>query len=187
MPQNDGKRWLFDHWNYIDPDEADWREAICQFYGIKDSEFDDLTDEQKYACLSEYEENDYEDEKSNIQAVVGDDKILCVGSAQVWNGTLEGGYIAENVQDAIDQLRGRDYGDIGWYEDTEEGQLHMTFTHHDGTNDVIMYRLTSDGWDFAYENEYNYDDPLSDRDLHKALIENPNYTEAIDVYGNLSQ
>lgn len=181
MPSHNETKWIFDHWNFVDPDE--WKEQICDFYEIDEDGYDDLSDKEKYHVLSIYEEDYYEDEKSNIQALIGDNKLLCVGYAELWNGAAPGGYIADNLQDAINQLRGSDYGDIGFYQGNEpdDKDLHMTFTHHDGTNDVVVRILTDDGLDLVEEEEYNYDNPMSEPQLHKTLLDTPGFTETITV------
>lgn len=161
---------IFDHWDYVDPD--DWREEIEESFG---EDYENAPDDYKYSVLACYEESDYEDVKNNIAELVDGRKIIAVGSAECWNGTFEGGFIADSVQDAVDKMRGRDFGDIGFYEDTD-GELHMTFNHHDGTNDVILRAITSEGCEFIYDNEYDYDAPLDEPELHAKIMGDERYS-----------
>lgn len=174
MPANDGKKWIYDHWNYIDPDE--WKDAICDYYEIGIDGYGDLSDEEKYRVLAFYEETDYEDEKANIQAVIGDAKVIANGTAGLWNGTFEGGFLADDLQDAIHRISGNTSGDIGFYVD-EDGELHMTFSHHDGTHDVVLRAVTSEGCDYIDDMEYE----LAEQDIERDVFNG--YSMKIDVLG----
>lgn len=171
MPQNDGKRWLFDHWNYLDIE--DFRDGVMATYGVEPSELDE---DEAWRYLAIVEEQDYEDEKQNIQSVIGDEKIIAYGTAGVWNGSFEGGFIADNLQDAIDKIRGNDYGDIGFYVD-DDNELHMTFSHHDGTHDLILHAITDAGYDYIDEMEYE----LAEQDIERDVFRTPEYSMKIDM------
>lgn len=174
---NNGKR-IFDHWDYVDPD--DWADDISEMLAV---DWSDLSEDEQWREVADLEEFAYEDVKQDLSEMIGDRKILCVGYADRWNGKVAGGYVADDLQDAIDELRGRDSGDIGWYED-EDGELHMTFTHHDGTSDVIMRAVTVDGSEALYDNEHDYDDPMSDREMHAELMEREGeLTEKLTYFG----
>lgn len=169
------KKVIFDHWNYIDAD--DFKESIEEWYGMN---FDDISDDDKWRYLSTIEEQDYDCEKESIQSVIGNARLICMGVASVWNGNFAGGFIAENLQDAIGQIAGSSAGDIGFYETNEDG-LHMTFTHHDGTHDVCVHAITDAGEQYIEDNEYNYE--LSDVERDATLFTNEAYSSKIYVIG----
>lgn len=186
MPLDPNKQIIFDHWSYVDPD--DWRDTIIDYYedgrfeddADDDEKWDNITDEEKWAFLAEQENIDYDDEKANLQSVIGDARLIVLGTAGLWYGNSEGGFIAQDLQDAIDQLRGRDDGDIGFYEDAEDG-LHITFAHHDGTHDVTVKTITDAGERYREDNYYNYD--LSQEELERTLFTAPKYSELIRPTG----
>lgn len=171
MPQHDGKRWLFDHWNYLDAE--DFREMIEEDFGCP---LDEISDDERWQWLSRIEEEDYEEEKSNIQSVIGTDRIIANGTAGLWNGSFEGGFTAANIQDAIDKIRGNTSGDIGFYVD-DDGELHMTFAHHDGTHDVTLRTITDAGEEYIDDMEYE----LAEQDIERDVFNG--YSAKIDVLG----
>lgn len=174
---------IFNHDNYIDFDE--WKYEFAESMkanGIypetmtPDEIIENATDEEKWQFMSDQEDIDYDNEKDNIQSAIGSRRIIAQGAAQVWNGTFAGGFIADNLQGAIDEIAGRDSGYIGFFVD-DDGELEMTFTHHDGTHCVILRAITSAGEEYISDNEYNYD--TTDEAIEKEVFSNPAYSEMI--------
>lgn len=174
---------IFDYWNYVDPEE--WRDEIIDYYddgrfedgADADDKWDSISDDEKWHFLAQEQELIYEDEKANLQSAIGESRLVCQGTAGVWNGTFEGGFIAGDLQDAISQLRGQDYGEIGFYQ--EDGQLHITFTHHDGTHDIIARTITSAGEEWLADNAYNYD--ISDWEQEATIFGSDEYSRPISI------
>lgn len=169
----DEKKAIFDHDNYIGGEE--WDSELEEWFGRP---VDEIDDSEKWAHLAELEESDYDNAKEEISAAIGGRKLVCLGTAEVWTGTKQGGFVAEDLLDAINHLQGRDYGYIGFYE--QDGELHIAFQHHDGTHDVVARALTDAGQDFIDEHEYDYD--MSEWDMEKRLFDDAALSEPINVW-----
>lgn len=167
------KTVLFDHDNYIDDNE--WNEVLIEAF---DRPIEEISDDEKWNYLYALEESDYNDIVSELDKAIDGRRLICQGTAQVWNGSAQGSFIAEDLRDAIDHLQGRDSGYIGFYE--EDKDLHITFQHHDGTHDVIARVITEAGQDFIDEHEYDYD--MSEWDMEKQVFENLELSEPISVW-----
>lgn len=172
---DDGRKTILDHYDYIDPDEfKEEIEDMC------DCDYEDVSEDERWRCVYQIEESHYEAEKEMIQAEIGDCQVLCVGYVQLWTGNAPGGFIVDNFQEAIWKMVGNDMGDIGLYQDADD-ELHMTFTHHDGTDDVVVRKITREGRGFVNDNYYDYDDPMSDREVHKKLMEDEALSQKITL------
>lgn len=167
------KNVLFDHDNYISDEE--WAESLTEWFGRP---LDEIEDDEKWEYLARVEEDDYDTVKDEIARAIGGAKLIAQGTAQVWTGSYPGGFIAQDLQDAINHTQGRDYGYIGFYE--QDGDLHMTFQHHDGTHDVVLRAITESGQDFIDEHEYDYE--MAEWDLEKHLFADEGLSVPISVW-----
>lgn len=167
------KKIIFDHCNYVDAD--DFKEIIEDWYGI---DFDNVNDNDKWNCILSLEEQNYEIEKENIQGVIGNSRLICMNIAGKLDSRLAGGFIAEDLQDAIGQISGNGVGDIGFYETDEEG-LHMTFTQYDDVHDVCIHAITDAGEQYNADNERNFDISLEEAD--EILFSDETYSTKIYV------
>lgn len=161
---------LFSHWNYIDPDE--WKETIEDWY---DEDYDEISDDDKWQYLANEEDTAYEDLKAELEAVVGNHSIVCIGTVGRWDGTYEGGFLAENVQEVFNKVSGRDMGYFDVF--IEEGELNVSFTHHDGTNTVVARILTDAGQEYIWSEIDEWEVDTSE--THRILFESDEYSSPL--------
>lgn len=103
---------------------------------------------------------------------------LAVGSVGRWNGNFAGGFVFTT----FDELVSKAGKDCDYFKFTDvNGRLYMHCSHHDGSNEVEVKRITEagkrlyDNWNYSSSTRYAY----PERIMHKKLFENystlPNY------------
>ena len=109
----------------------------------------------------------------------GDDGLLVMGTLGLWNGRCAAGCRAISFRDAISKIMGRDC-EIESIT-VEDGNVHVTATHHDGRNSFTVRALTEAGSDALHDWECDYG-PLAGKfegDAHKALMASDEWTHSI--------
>ena len=95
---------------------------------------------------------------------------LAVGSVGRWNGRFDGGFIFTTFSGLLSQItKDCDYLRLM----DMNGHLYVRCSHHDGTNEVEIKKITKAGeqlwqnWSYSDQKRYAY----SERELHKKLFE----------------
>lgn len=132
---------------------------------------DDVPDDWVNDEVYFYEEWDWREAEADLKRFIDKSPygfLLC-GTVGRWNGSFAGGYFVREFDDLDKCWQDCDY--IKIYD--EDGHLHIYCSHHDGNNSYEIKELTAEG--AAFRNKYEWD--MDDRELHKALWENDNYTQ----------
>lgn len=116
-----------------DVDYEDWRDDM-------ESEYPDLTDEERETLAYEINNEYLDDERCNLNIPLSR-PILVIGDLGRWNGRVTGykELRSKNIKDCL--YSDDDYNT--WFVD-ERGDLRGVGHHHDGTN-YYLYRTYKDG------------------------------------------
>ena len=119
-------------WSNYDLDYEDWKEFL-------ESEYPDLSDDERLALMYEINGDYLDDERSNLNIQLSR-PILVVGDLGLWYGRRMGYKEIEsgNIRDCL--YSDTDYST--WYVD-KLGDLRCDAIHHDGTNHYL-YRVYKD-------------------------------------------
>ena len=146
---------------------------------------DEVSDADAWDELAFYRENDWEEVKGRMvraaeraEAV----KIIAWGNLGLWNRNASGGFISDDIETAVSNILGSDCEPQKIY--MEDGDLHFTAVHHDGTNEWIIRAVTRDGNE--YWDDWNYYDPdnnpdanLSEPEIHENIFERDEFSVPI--------
>lgn len=118
--------------------------------GEKEKTREDLTDEEIQDEVSDEEQLNFDDEKSNLSCML-DTNILVVASLGLWNGTFMGyRELGNNLNEVLSaSFSDCDYAKI--YVDGH-GQLRSIGAHHDGNNSYLFRAWKKNVSDMAREN-----------------------------------
>lgn len=122
-------------WSNYDLDYEDWRDFL-------ESEYPDLTEEQRIALMYELNNDYLDDERTNLNIQLSQ-SIIVIGDLGLWYGRRMGykEIASGNIRDCL--YSGRDIEWATWYVD-KLGDLRCDAIHHDGTNHYL-YRTWKDG------------------------------------------
>lgn len=120
-------------WSNYELDYEEWKEFL-------ESEYPDLSDDERLALMYEINGDYLDDERSNLNIQLSR-PILVVGDLGLWYGQRMGYKEIEsgNISDCL--YSDTDYST--WYVD-KLGDLRCEAIHHDGTNHYL-YRVYKDG------------------------------------------
>lgn len=146
-------------------------------------DFDEKSGE--FVCKDEPEialdlELEFDDFCSNFRDLFRDAPgFVCVGSVKRWDGSYDGGKVLTDIGGAEDFVRTftDGYGDCTIRLDDDNGKLTVTLTDHDGGMMMYVRELTSRGLDYYY----NHYDEMSDRDLHRKLMDTPGLSKDVNA------
>lgn len=165
---------------------------------IRQSLFDEYREEKDWKTVNDvpdddiwnefYFQNDFNWEEAKEEMTDFFQKTyLLHGYVGRWTGPSEGGFIFHHFNEMMNQgiLQDCDYSHF--YD--EDGCFHIEGDHHDGHNHYIVVALTEAGKEF-YENWlYDYNNTMSERELHRLLLTNPAYSQQLryaeKVYGTV--
>lgn len=120
-------------WSNYDLNYEDWKEYL-------ESEYPDLSDDERLALMYEINGNYLDDERANLDIQLAQ-PIIVIGDLGLWYGRRMGYKEIEsgNIRDCL--YSDTDYST--WYVD-KLGDLRCEAIHHDGTNHYL-YRVYKDG------------------------------------------
>lgn len=140
-------------------------------YNLAREELIDMTGEiPTEAETWEYADNqtriEWADEQQNLSTFFRGESWLAVGSVGRWTGAHAAGTVFDNWDDFFHgATRDCDYWEI-W---DENGHLFLRCSHHDGTNEFEIKRLSRRGVEVLENWEYN-DDPRTEAEIHAVLF-----------------
>lgn len=151
----------------------------------------DVSDDDVWACVYDIDHEDYNDTIDKLKEFFSTEDhvpyratFIIFGSIGRWDGTSSG----------FDVFRGEDFASA-FYKATkdcdyikvwdENGHLYIKCSHHDGTNNYEIKRLTERGEAYFENWDYAYDDKRSSRYVLDKLVRRystlPRFAEK--VYG----
>ena len=126
-----------------DPARMEDLEEYKKYLAEECPELLEESDDELYLRLAENNNNRLEDEKINLDILLGH-PIIAVASIGRWNGRVSGYKMIEsgNIRDCLrSYVRGQSYST---FYVTPDGEFKQDESHHDGTN-YITYRLLREG------------------------------------------
>ena len=153
-----------------DFNEEEIREFLTYDEEIEDPSEDDCWEAWRNQCEIEWDEVSYE-----MQRYAG--SFIIVGTLGLWNGNFKGsclirGNLLKAVQECLE-----DYNRIYMY----NKQLHVEATHHDGTNNFIIKKLTKKGEEYYDNHEWD----ITDFEMNQRLFQDSHYSHHIDYFSKL--
>ena len=120
-------------WSDYNLNYDDWKDDL-------ESEYPDLTDEQRYYKMYEINGDYLDDERANLNIQLSQ-PIIVIGDLGLWHGRVSGYRMIDsgNIRDCLSSEC--DYNE--WYVD-KNGDLRCIAVHHDGTNHYL-YRVFKEG------------------------------------------
>lgn len=131
-----------------------------------------------YDSNNEASEYDWDDFKYDFSKLLKQDSYIITGYFGSWRGNLASGTFIHDINDLINVLQHLDYIQIK----DSNGHLMVTGSHHDGSDNYEIKRLTNKGYELASKNNF-----AKNRKLHNAITNNNFYSSlpkyAQKVYG----
>lgn len=122
-----------------------------------------VTDEQVWNELSEIEQQNWEDCFERLKELFAGRKCIAYGTIGSWVGNREGAKLFDEVKDAINAIvKDCDYITI---ENSDEGTIKVTATHHDGTHHMQLKAVNAAGVRHADKWERECDYNVSEYDM----------------------
>lgn len=120
-------------WSDYNLDYEDWRDDL-------ESEYPDLTEDERYYKMYEINGDYLDDERANLNIQLSQ-PIIVIGDLGLWHGRVPGYRMIDsgNIKDCL--CPQYDYNE--WYVD-KNGDLRSISVHHDGTNHYL-FRVFKDG------------------------------------------
>lgn len=103
-----------------------------------------ITDDDVWDSIHDCEDEDWCMCKHYLEDTCGDSKVLVKGSIGTWRGNFEGAKIFDDILDALTAcIKDCDYFKV---EQLGNRTIKVTSSHHDGTNEFYLKKLTERGW-----------------------------------------
>lgn len=174
--------------NYYDSDRENYiREWLMESRGEDNPDWetlDDIPDEEVWEEMDFNSEIDWEDTQRELRNFFEGKTIIVVGKVGRWNGTFDAGKVI-SYNELYKCWNNCDYVEI--YD--EDGHMHISSSHHDGTNHFEVKVLTEKGVEVFDNWEYDCGKlkHLSEQEIHEKLFGNSRYSHiphfAREVYG----
>ena len=153
-----------------DFNEEEIREFLTYDEEIEDPSEDDCWEAWRWQNELEWDEVSYEAKRE-------EGIFIIVGTLGLWNGNFKGSCMVKgNLLDAFSKCL-EDYNRIYMY----NKQLHVDATHHDGTNEFVIKKLTEKGENYLGEHGWEY----NDAEMNRRLFVNSHYSHHIDYFSKL--
>lgn len=166
--------------DYVDCDDYDTDEEYeaalseeIERLGMYDTRIWDI------ASMRREEDLSFAVEDVEHQVECGDDGVLFTGFLGLWDGMYAAGGRAADFRSAVNDIAGRDC-EIESIT-IEDGDVHVTATHHDGRNSFTVRALTEAGSDALHDWECDCG-PLAgmfEEEAHRALMGSDEWTHSI--------
>jgi hypothetical protein len=154
--------YLYRDADYTDPDNFD---------------LDDNTYDRQLDIMYDLASEDFRNVVDEITTALNNDRVIAFGQVGRWNGDFTTIELFEDVDSAMRAISGNDSGE--WEIYVDDGELMLSFTHHDGTHTFGIRGVTRAGEDLIYEpSEVFGTDDVSDEIVWKYMYESDEYTYA---------
>ena len=156
--------------NPYDFNEEEIRQDLIDLEENEDPSEDDCWEAWRWQNELEWDEVSYEAKRE-------EGIFIIIGTLGLWNGNFRGSCMVKgNLLDAFSKCL-EDYNRIYMY----NKQLHVEATHHDGTNNFVIKKLTERGENYLEEHGWEYDDA----EMNRRLFTNSHYSHHIDYFSKL--
>lgn len=135
------ERVIYDNYNPWETYPDDILREMALECGWVDSK-DEIIDEDLWRWRDEEMELDWENEKEMLTGYFDDKEVIFIGAVGLWHGTYEAKEKGDFWQLFDKAMKDCDYFRIY---DTN-GHLHLTCSHHDGTNHFEIKVVTKKGY-----------------------------------------
>lgn len=150
--------------NYYSYDrEKELREFLFEEYAEKYgwTSPDEIPDERVWNEIDFQDHEHWCDVKDELQSLFSENVYLLTGTCGRWNGPAQGGKFIRSVNDLLSCVQHLDC--IRIYD--KGGHLYIHGSHHDGSDDYELKRLTRKGYELADLNCFAHD-----RRLHNTIM-----------------
>lgn len=148
---SDLSTWKEEILSQISNGYAHWVEQ----YGTE-ATLDDITDEDASFLAEMDQQDDFESFVSELDGLADGHTLVALGQRGLWNGTQVSGFLADSTQELVERAMQGGCEDLSVHD--ESGELHISASHHDGTNGWEVRILDDAGEDMLGELE-DGDDP----------------------------
>lgn len=133
---------------------------------------EDIPDERVFDEMDFQDREQWDDIKTELAILFSKNIYLLTGTCGRWNGPAQGGKFIRSVNDLLSCIDHLDYIRIF----DRNGHLYIHGSHHDGSDDYELKRLTGKGCELAYNNCFAHD-----RRLHNTIMSS-NFYSALPRY-----
>lgn len=154
--ENETREYLFDEY----AQENGWQSP------------NDIPNERVYDEMNFQDRAAWDDVKAELQILLDKNVYLLTGTCGRWYGPSQGGKFIRSLDDLFNCIDHLDYIRIF----DRDGHLHIHGSHHDGSDDYELKRLTNKGYEYADRNFFAHD-----RHLHDTIM-NCNFYSALPRY-----
>lgn len=152
------REWLFEE----RAEDSDWNSP------------DDTPDERVYDEMDFQDRMQWDDVKAELDTLFKKNIYILTGTCGRWNGPAQGGKFIHSVDDLLSCIDHLDYLRIF----DRNGHLYIHGSHHDGSDDYELKRLTHKGYELADRNYFAHD-----RQLHNTIM-GCNFYSALPRYAS---
>ena len=153
---------IYDNYYSLDR-EKEIREYLYDEYADEENwqSPDEIPDERVWDEMDFQDRIQWEDVKTELQALFENNVYLLTGTSGKWYGNVQGGKFIRSIEDLLSCLEHLEY--IRIYD--KNGHFCIHGSHHDGDDDYELKRLTHKGYQLANINYF-----AKDRKLHTAIM-----------------
>lgn len=133
------------------------------------------SDDDIWERLREIDSEDFETAKKQLEKFFDEHSVTWVahGVNGRWDGAHSGGFLFSTFNEMWCKLtRDCEYFDI-W---DENGHLFLKCSHHDGTNQVEIRKVTENGIQFHEDWEDHWEDQRTESEIIREVFANPEYS-----------
>lgn len=154
--ENETREYLFDEF----ADDYEWKTP------------EDIPDERVWDEMDFQDHAAWDNVKAELQSLLDKNIYLLTGTCGRWNGPAQGGKFIRSFGDLLGCIDHLD--NLRIYD--RNGHLYIHGSHHDGSDDYELKRLTDKGYEYADRNYFAHD-----RHLHDTIMNN-NFYSALPRY-----
>lgn len=142
---------------------------------------EDITDNSIWEEIYFQDNINWEDEHEQLKDFfTGNGHFMIRGYVGRWDGRHAAGYVFDDFDDMFYKaVKDCDYIKM-W---DENGHFYLKCSHHDGTNLFEIKRISSKGYDFIDNWNYNYGDTRTEEKIH-TIVWNSNFLSSLPHFAH---
>ena len=142
---------------------------------------EEITDNSIWDEIYFQDNINWEDEHERLKDFfTGNGYFMIRGYVGRWDGRHAAGYVFDDFDDMFYKaVKDCDYIKI-W---DENGHFYLKCSHHDGTNFFEIKRISSKGYDFIDNWNYNYEDTRTEEKIH-TIVWNSNFLSSLPHFAH---